>query len=285
MVGKKSKLNATEKKLVRSKVTAELKSIDLGKWQKACKGFGPLNYDFATRKMWLEQNKQKISTARQIIKVIDKLAKSLGKSDTLEDVQMSAIRKEILETIRNTQKKEGLTQYKLNEFKLATFKTLIKWTDEPKRLEEGAYEGRDDLPEDKKRIRTRSRRGRKKEKGKYGPPLIQFEKGKVSQSSLTANVLVQNNYLHPYQNVELELNLAGATIKKVSPLKWNASSKTVKIGFIPADLDLEPGELKFKIDATVKKSGKSFAVSGKIHYDDCDKGQRTTAEFKGSIKV
>lgn len=274
--------------LIRSRVRSELGNKDLKPWQMACKSFAPWNYQTATRKEWYKVNEDKVATGRKILTFIDKMAKSLRKEEALKQVKMSGIRREIINGVRDVQRAQGIESNLLNSVKEASFRTLISWADEPERLEEGLYEGRETLPPEKVRISKRSRRGRIKEKGTSGPPIVHLVKStSVSDKKITVDCVIENAYIHPYQNVSIELNVGdGLSVDKVTPFKWNASENMIDVGFVEAGMDIETLETQFKITFSIKKAAKSFAIGGKVHYDDTAKGRRRFADIKKTtIKI
>jgi hypothetical protein len=59
---------------------------------------------------------------------------------------VASIREEVILVVRKSQQKIKTEKGILNSVKLNGFKTLIKWTDNPKELEKGPYKGRKTMP-------------------------------------------------------------------------------------------------------------------------------------------
>jgi hypothetical protein len=268
--------------LIRSRVREELGTKDLKPWQEACKSFAPFNYRMTTRKEWFQTNEHKVATARKIIKFVDKMAKSLRKHTDLQKVKMSGIREEVINGIREVQRKQGIDKNLLNSVKVASFRTLVLWADESDRLDEGLYEGRETLPPEKVRISKRSRRGRIKEKGEPKAPIIHLARGtKTAGKKITIDCAIENAYIHPYQNVSIELDIPdGLSIDKVSPFKWKKAENRIEAGFVEAGMGVDPKETEFQIVFSVKKAAKSFPITGKVRYDDTATGRRRFADIK-----
>lgn len=285
---RKREPNAEDIKFIRGRVKEELGDRDLKPWQVACKGFAPFNYTITTRKEWFKSNEFRVATARQILKFIQKMAMSLKKEEVLEKVKMSGVRLEIINGIREVQQAQGIDANLLNSVKEATFKTLVSWADEPSKLEEGLYQGRETLPPEKVKVSKRSRRGRISAKGESVAPLIHLDKeSRVEGKNLIIDCAVENLYLHPYQNVSIELDLPdGLVVEKVSPFKWKADENLIYVGFVEAGLLVGSLETEFQITFSMRKAAKSFSIKGKVHYDDTAKGRRRYADIrKATIKV
>lgn len=285
---KKRKATPKEQKTIRDAVREELGSKNLSSWQKACKSFAFLNYQEDTRKEWFEKNKARVGTAREILAFIDKTAKTLRSDERLADVLMSDIRAEVINGIRDVQKTQGLETHRVNSAKIAAFKTLLGYADHPERLEEGLYKGADTLPPSKKKEPKRARRGRKKEKGTYVAPEVRLAKAveSIGAKKLRLTSSIINKYIHPYQNVEIELDFGDSlSVDKVTNFSWSSSQSKIKVGFLEADLGVDPLEKEFTMDLSVKKDKKSFNVKGKIHYDDTEGGRRAEKEFTATIKT
>ncbi|MFW9909101.1 MAG: hypothetical protein ACFFEF_11030 [Candidatus Thorarchaeota archaeon] len=284
----KNELTKKQKTVLRSAIADDLAKQNLTDWQNACKSFGPFNYEETTRKMWFEKNKNRVPTGRKILAFVDKWSKTLRDVDALQSVSLSAIRNDIVEAIREEEDRQGLGFNKLNTFKLATFKTLVSWADHPSKLEEGPYEGQTDLPADKKK-RPVSRKGRKSIKGIFGPPGVNLVKSyeMVGSKAMNLQIAIINNYLHPYQNVNLELQLdSKLKVKSVGTYGWSPADNQIKIGFIPSSLDKEPLETIIMIEIEMTTPAKSYSIDGIIHYDNTDKGIPEKSNLKVStIKI
>ena len=284
---KKRPATPKEQKIIRDTVKDEIGSKNLSTWQKACKSFAFLNYQEETRKEWFDKHKSRVNAGREIISFIDKTSGKLRKDERLAEVLMSNIRDEVINGIRDVQRAQGLETHRVNSAKVAAFKTLLGYADHPERLDEGLYKGAESLPPSKKRAPKRARRGRKKEKGTYVAPEVKLAKSVEAGGAkkLRLKSTITNKYIHPYQNIEIELDVGdGLVVEKVSPFSWSASQNTLKVGFLEADLGVDPFEKEFNIDLSIKKDSKSFKVKGKVHYDDTESGRRAVKEFTETIK-
>jgi len=120
-------------------------------------------------------------------------------------------------------------------------------------------------------------------KGTYGPPLVDMVKNieVVDAKTLTLEIAIINNYLHPYQNVDLELHLdPKLKVKAVKSYRWSPTDQLIKIGYIPSSLDTEPKDTIIKVEVEMKSSTKAYSIDGIIHYDDTDKGLREKHELE-----
>jgi hypothetical protein len=285
---KEKELTTEQKRYISRKVVVALEEIDLSKWAEACKGFGPFNYNEITRRQWFEKHKSKVKTGREILDFVEKLKSELGKDDKLKGVVLGSIKESIVDAIRDEQTKRKIEQYRLNTIKLSTFSTLILWADNPKKLDEGPYEGKLDIPPDKKQAPKISRRGRKAAKGTFGAPGVVLDRDiKISAKTIELTVVLINNYLHPYQNVELELELdSNLSVVSTKPYKWSPKDQRVIIGYIPASLDVNPNEITFTIELEQKTKATTYSISGTIHYDNTDKGKRVLEKLtKVKVKI
>ncbi len=279
---KKVEISPKKKKYIRELLRGDLAKQDLKEWQKACTRFSPFDYSRTTRKAWFAENEEKIPTGKKIIKFIDTWAKTLRADENLEKIKMAALRDEIVEVVREAQSEQRIESGKLNTFKVATFRTLLKWDEDPSKLEEGPYEGRKALPAEKRKA-TKSRRGRKSQKKKYVPPMATLVKRieRKGTDEILLTIGLTNNILHPYQNVELELELGpNFKIKHVKPYSYDPKQNRIIIGFIEASLSPEPYETECMVTVTMAKPVNSFTISCVIYYDDTEKGQHAKVELE-----
>lgn len=275
---KREEVKKSEYKYIKKKIQPELGKLDLKEWQEACKSFGPLSYNRTTRKMWYEKNEGRIPTAREIVDFVEGWTDRLRADETLDPVRKGAIRETVVDIIRDAQGERGIEKNKLNTVKVAAFKTLVKFADQPGRLEDGPYEGVKE-PEKFKRKVQRSRRGRKKEKGAYKAPVVdlihEFELKGKDRVQLT--VQLRNEFLHPYQNVSLKLNLgSGISVTSVEGCSWNPEDNKLVIDYLPAELSVDPLTRDIKVNLSLKENKKKYTVDGKLFYDDTDKGYATS---------
>ncbi|TFF91397.1 hypothetical protein EU545_04215 [Candidatus Thorarchaeota archaeon] len=284
---KKDSFTKKQERELREQMAPALENIDLREWQKACESFGPFDYNRTTRKEWFEDNRHRVKTAQEIVSFVEEWKANLQEQEEFQNIKARPITEEIVDVIREAQEEEDIKSSKLNTFKLATFKTLLKFHKNPEKLEEGPYEGREKLPEGKKPKR-KFRRGRKKEKGEYGPPLLDLVKDtqKKSKNLIVVVMGLTNAYLHPYQNVDIELELEeGLSVEGVKGFTWNEKESTIGIGFLEASLAVEPLEKEIAVDIKATKTGK-HKIGAVVHYDDCDKGiRKKTKKTTRTIKV
>jgi hypothetical protein len=267
---KKRELSEKQLRYISRIICKELKETDLRTWQKSCKSLAPPNYSTTTRVAWYEENKFRVGVGRWIIDFVDKLTTKLQKENLLSEARISAIRSGIVKGIRDAQKKQKLTQYLLNEVKLSALRTLVMWTDNPDKL---------DIEENPIRnSRVNTRKGRKKEKGRHVPPRINLvrEWELIGDDCIRITLGIFNDYIHPYQNVDIELDVnPNLVITKVQPYSWIPDQKVLRIGFIEANLGVEPFEEEATIEFRIKKKKlQKYKLAGIVHYDNCDKGVR-----------
>lgn len=94
---------------------------------------------------------------------------------------------------------------------------------------------------------------------------------------------VSNNYLHPYQNVELEIDFSPFLIvTSVSPYSWKPDEKRVRVGFLEADLGIDQRETEFTIDLSIRERKDSYPISCRVHFDNCDKGVREVSKVRST---
>lgn len=270
---KKKKLSKEHYKYIEEFVITKLEGRSLKSWQQACESLAPPNYDNTTRSTWFEENKYRAQIGREIVEFVEEVCKALQKTTMLSNVLVSEIRSGIVKGIRKAESAQNITKYLLNDVKLAALKTIVGWIDYPYRLQSNAT-----IPE---RIRQKSRRGRKAEKGKYRTPELNLIKEWEVINKTTVRITSQflNRYLHPYQNVEVEIEIdPNLILTNVSPYSWLPEDHIIRVGFLPAELSIEPSETTFMLDLSVRKWTSSFSFSWRIHCDNCEKGIRDVSE-------
>lgn len=255
-------------------VVQDLTVYDLGEWQKACRSFGPVHYVSETRKQWFAKNSFRLEAARDISEFVETWVKNLREDERFEEYTVTAIREGIIRAVREQQEKEGAELGLLNSVKLNGFKTLVKWAGEQKLLEEGPYEGAIAIPPGgaKKSQRTPSR---KKRKGTYGPPVVNLAHNYhlIDESRILLSIELGNNYLHPYQNVKLHLEIdTRLSVLGVSGHSWSPMSNQIPIGFLESSLDDSMSKRVLEIDMKILERIDEYSLGGNIIYDDCEKG-------------
>ncbi|MGY5853290.1 MAG: hypothetical protein RTU92_06980 [Candidatus Thorarchaeota archaeon] len=273
----KQDLTRAQLRFIQREVAPEIQGLDLVSWQTACRAFAPIHSDQFTRKEWFENNRFRLGAAREVVDFVDRWAKELRKSARLETVSMGAIRIGIIEAVRAEQETQDMRLGKLNVVKLSGFRTLIKWADEPERQDEPTTPTRSGV------------RGRKRRKGKFEPPEVELVKQTeiIERGLLRVTISVINNFIHPYQNVEIELKLdPKLSVIATRPFSWFPLEQKIVIGFLEASLDADPNETELFLDLMANENSESYSISGKIIYDDCDKGRTTESKLrKQKIKL
>jgi hypothetical protein len=267
---KKKKPDKKQVKYIEDYVVKRLEIIDLKPWQAVCKSLAPPNYDNITRTKWFEENKFRADVGRDIIAFVEETIATLQKDEHLDDMRVSDIRSVAVKGVRRAEKDQGITKYLLNDVKYATLRTIVNWIDNPERMK-------------RKRSMSieKSRRGRKKEKGKHKPPGIDIirEWEIVSNDTIRITSALLNNYLHPYQNVELEMDFGpNLVVISVSPYSWLPDEKKVRVGYLEAGLGVEPLETEFSLDVNIRERVETNPITCRIHYDNCDKGVRDVSK-------
>ncbi len=271
---KKGQLSSIDFKRVVDLVAKDLIVYDLSEWQKACKAFGPVHYESETRKEWFAKNRFRLDAAKEITEFVESWVKNLRGNGTYEEYTITAIREGIIEAVRKQQEMGGASLGLLNPVKLNGFKTLVKWAENQELLEEGPYEGAIKIPEGGVKKSTR-RPSRRKRKGKYGPPIVNLANDYllVDENRLQVSIMVGNDYIHPYQNVMLELAIdPRLSVVSVSDYSWSPRTNTIPIGFLEASLEEEMKELVLEIDLIILDRAKEYNLTGCVIYDDCEKG-------------
>lgn len=277
---KKKKLSKGQIKYIEEFVTKKLESRSLKSWQQACESLAPPNYDNTTRSAWFEENKYRATAGREIVEFVEEACKALQRTAMLSNVLVSEIRSGIVKGIRKAESAQSITKYLLNDVKLAALRTIVGWIDHPYRLDEVNATAQE-------RTRQKSRRGRKAEKGKYRPPELNLIKEweVIDKTTIRITSLFMNSYLHPYQNVEVEIDVDPKLIlTNVSPYSWLPEDSMIRVGYLPAELGIEPSETEFVLDLSVRKWAPSYRFSWKVYCDNCEKGIRDVSE-KGKATI
>ena len=265
MTLKKKKITKKQLRYIEDFVVTQLKKVDLKPWQNSCKSLAPPNYDTTTRSKWFEENKFRTDVGRKVVEFVEEMVTTLREVDILSTIRVSELKSAVVKGVRKAEQNQNIVKYLLNDVKLATLRTIVGWVDHPERV-------KGDIAD---RSRKNTRRGRKKEKGKYKPPQINLVKEWeiVNKDSIRITSTISNNYLHPYQNVELEVDFGPhLAVTSVSPFSWLPDEKRIRIGYLEAELGVEPLDTSFRTDLNIRKKVKTFTISGKVHFDNCDKG-------------
>ena len=283
-------LDRSQRGIVREIVTSDLDVYDLASWQAACKGFGPIHYDSQTRKQWFRKNNWRINAAREIVDTVDDWTTLALEKDELSNASRSGILKTIIRIIREAQENLGMNLGKLNVVKLAGFRTLIQWGIDDGALEKGPYEGAEELPPDAKILRTKEAKKRKRQKGEYTTPVVQLNHDRVllDNNTLSLTVRISNYYMHPFQNVELELDIGGGVslMGVIRPHDWSSGMSSIRIGFIEASLDTRPKTVDVNLIFRIPDGVRQFRLGGNLVYDDTMKGSRAKTQLdKVSIRL
>lgn len=266
------KKSPTKKQLgyIEDFVVKQLENKDLRLWQESCKSLAPPNYDNITRTKWFEENKFRAEVGRDVVEIVEDMITTLQEMNHLEKIRVADIRSAVVRGVRKAEQNQSITKYLLNDVKYATLRTIVGWVDHP-----GRAKG-----EKATNIR-KTRRGRKKEKGKHTPPQIDIVKEWeiVNNETIRITSAISNNYLHPYQNVELEIDFGpNLVVTSVSPFSWLPDEKRVRIGYLEAGLGIEPLETVMSINLSIRERVEIYTISCKIHFDNCDKGVRDTSK-------
>ena len=277
MTLKKRKITKKQLRYIEDFVVTQLKKVDLKPWQNSCKSLAPPNYDTTTRSKWFEENKFRADVGRKVVEFVEEMVSTLREVDILSTIRVSELKSAVVKGVRKAEQNQNIAKYLLNDVKLATLRTIVGWVDHPERV-------KGDIAD---RSRKNTRRGRKKEKGKYKPPQINLVKEWeiVNKDSIRITSTISNNYLHPYQNVELEVDFGPhLAVTSVSPFSWLPDEKRIRIGYLEAELGVEPLDTSFRTDLNIRKKVKTFTISCKVHFDNCDKGiQDVSRTSKTSI--
>jgi hypothetical protein len=278
MVSQKRSLTEKQTRFIEDFVVSKLAKTNLKPWQQVCKSLAPPHYDNITRSKWFDDNKFRADIGRNVVKFVNEMISLLQDEDILAKVRVSDIRSAIVKGVRKAEKEQDITKYLLNDVKFATLRTIVGWVDHPERVTSETSVGK-----------KTTRRGRKKEKGKYSPPQVEIVKEWeiLNNDSIRITSAISNNYLHPYQNVELEMDFGPQLIvTSVTPFSWLPDEKIIRIGYLEASLGVENLETIFSIDLAIQKRTRIYPITCKIHFDNCDKGVREASKIsKASIKL
>ncbi len=264
-MAQKTKLTKKQLQYIENLVVGKLAKIDLLSWQASCKSLAPPNYDHVTRTNWFEENKFRAETGKEVVDFVEKMVKILQSDKILENVRVSVIRSAVVKGVRRAEEKQGISQYLLNDVKLATLRTIVGWVEYPekRRMKKSSIE--------------KARRGRKKEKGKHRPPIVDIvrEWEILASDTIRITSVLSNDYLHPYQNVELEIDFSPyLTVSSISPYSWRPDDKIIRVGFLEAGLGVNPLETEISIDLAIRERRDTYLISGRVYFDNCDKGVR-----------
>jgi hypothetical protein len=276
---KKWRLSKKQSKCIEEFVIKKLSRMSLKSWQQACESLAPPNYNKTTRHMWFEENKHRAPIGREIVEFVNEASRALQEKPSLSNVPVSELRSGIVRGIRRVEIAQQITKYLLNDVKLATLKTIVGWVARPDRIVESDVS----IHSPAKR---RPRRGRKSEKGKYSPPEVKLvnEWEVLDKATIRITSLLLNKYIHPYQNVEVEIDVdPNLILTSVSPYSWLPEDHLVRIGYLQAELDIEPFETLFTIDLQVKRIAESFSFSWRVHYDNCERGIRDVSDMNTTL--
>ncbi len=271
---KVTKLDKKQLAHISTIICQKLQGEDLGKWQETCKSLAPPNYNNTTRSRWFEENEFRVQIGRKIIAFVDEMVSTLQNDMLLQDVSTNTIRSGVVKGIREAEIKQELSHYLLNDVKLSALRTLVGWTDNPERL----LGERSNV----RKYGGNRRRGRKREKGKYYAPHLDLlrEWELVGNDSIRMMLVVLNEYIHPYQNVEIEMDFgSNLIVTSVSPYSWVPDKNLLRIGFIEANLGVDPFEVEIIFELKMQKRQEVYKISGKVHYDNCDKGYRDQSKL------
>ncbi len=260
---------------IKRTISPDLEVHDLEEWQRACKAFGPIHYATETRMGYFANNKFRLDAAREIVEFVESWTENLRQKDAFEVYTLSAIRSAIIEVVREAQEKKGMELGKLNVVKLAGFRTLVKWADRKSELKVGPYEGAIKIPPGAERKAAQRRPSRKKAKGKYRPPVVNLIEDYqiLEEDRLLLTVTIGNSYIHPYQNVELQLDIdSRLSVQSVRPFSWSPKTNKIPIGFIAASLDDKVEKQAIEISMIIQERASEYEIGGKIYYDDTQKG-------------
>jgi hypothetical protein len=263
---KKTKLTKKLQTIIFEEVTPDLEVYDLFEWQKACRGFGPVHLEQQTRKEWFVSCKRRLPAAREIVEFIRSWKKNYQKDEKFIDVRVSAIVKGLIEAVRKLQKKKGMNLGLLNVVKLAGFRTLVRWADDPSQIG---------------KKRTPKAKGKPKKKT-FEKPKIDFVRNAEieDEGRLLLTIAIINPGLTPYQNVELELDLGKyLSVLNVEQFTWSPLHNSIHIGFIGSSLGNGSKECLLKIHLMMTGTRRQHKIGAKIIYDDYEKRKRVETQL------
>jgi hypothetical protein len=275
MLVKKKELTKGQYKYIENLVIRALEGRNLKSWQQVCASLAPPKYNNTTRSKWFEENKYRASIGREIVEFVDETCKKLQQETAISNVLVSEIRSGVVKGIRRAEILQHVSKYLLNDVKLATLKTIVSWVDYPNRVAEVGVTKQDST-------RRKFRKGRKAEKGKYVPPEVNLIKEWeiIDKTTIRITAVLLNKYLHPYQNVELQVEIDPKLIlTNVSPYSWLPEDHLIRIGCLQAGFDIEPYETPFVLDFRIRQRATSYKFSWRVHYDNCERGIRDVSEM------
>jgi hypothetical protein len=263
---KKDKLTKKQHGALLEEVTQDLEVYDLVEWQKACRGFGPVHLEQQTRKEWFDSSKRRLPAAKEIVGFIESWKSKYKNDERFNGVQVSAIVKGLIEAVRKSQKKKGMQLGLLNVVKLAGFRTLVKWADDPSEI------GKKRAP-----------------RGKWKPKNQTFERPDVDfvrnaeiedEDRLLLTIAVINKGRIPYQNVEFELDLGKyLNVLSVEQFTWSPLHNSIRIGFIGASIGTGSKECLLKVHLAMTRKRPRYKIGAKIIYDDYERGKRAEIQL------
>ena len=263
---KRAKLTRKQNEIIVEEVTPDLEVYDLFEWQKACRGFGPVHLEQQTRKEWFESSKRRMSAAREMVEFIASWKTKYQNDERFSDARASAIVKGLIVAVRKVQKKKGMQLGLLNTVKLAGFRTLVKWADDPSEI------GKKRTPKGK----------RKSKKQSFERPEVDFVRNAEieGEGRLLLTIAIINPGRIPYQNVEFELDLGKhLSVLSVEQFTWSPLHNSIHIGFIGSSLG--NGSMECLLKVHLAMSGKrSYKIGAKIIYDDYEKGKRVETQLE-----
>lgn len=267
---KRAALTKKQRDALLEEVTQDLEVYDLVEWQKACRGFGPVHLEQQTRKEWFESCKRRLPAGREIVEFIESWKTKYQKDEKFSDVKVSAIVKGLIDAVRKLQKKKGMQLGLLNVVKLAGFRTLVKWADDPSEI------GKKRAPKGKRKTRKQT----------FERPDVDFVRNAEieDEDRLLLTIAVINKGRIPYQNVEFELDLGKyLSVLSVEQFTWSPLHNSIRIGFIGASLGNGSKECLLKVHLAMTRKRPRYKIGAKIIYDDYEKGKRVEIQLEPVI--
>ncbi len=279
---KKSELSRKLSKTLHDAVSEDLEVYDIHEWKKACRSFAPISYAVHTRKQWLKTNRYRIEAAREIVEFVDSWVTHFRNREDFKGYTVAALQEEVIQVIRKAQQKIASEKGVLNSVKLNGFKSLIRWADNPKQLENGPYGGSDTIPEGI----TRIKRSRSLSRNKLASPKVNLVKDFVLVEKNLINLVLSiiNKSRFPFQNVEIELRLdENLSVNSVEPYTWSPRDRRIRIGFIEAALVHSCHEVEINVRMTCKKRVEAYTVGGLLLFDDLPHRVRAEIDIEDEV--
>ncbi len=249
------------------------------KWKEACKSFAPISYSENTRKQWFKKNQYRIDAAREIIEFVDSWVLHFRNRDDFEIYVVAAVREEVIASIRKAQQSIRSEKGILNDVKLSGFKTLVKWSDNPRELEKGPYKGSDVRPSEF--VYTKSVRRNSKLEQNHPIVNLQSDIVVIERDKINMVISLLNAEKFPFQNVELELRLDNnLSVYSVEPYAWSPRDNRIRIGFIEASLDDSSHEVKINVQFIRRNNSEFYTVGGVLFFDDLMHGVKAEMNLK-----